>query len=103
MRRLPTSTTGSATVTLALNKLAAENFISGTISADGSPVEAAYVYAWSDDGQYAEAKTDADGTYKILVPTGSKWHVGADYSAVDDDGNETVYITDTSMRTSPRL
>ena len=89
--------TGSATVTLALNKLAAENFISGTISADGSPVEAAYVYAWSDDGQYAEAKTDADGTYKILVPTGSKWHVGADYSAVDDDGNETVYSTDTEI------
>ena len=78
--------TGSATVTLALNKLVENNFISGTISADGSAVESAYVYAWSDDGQYAEAKTDADGAYKILVPTGSKWHVGADFISVDDDG-----------------
>ena len=87
--------TGSATVTLALNKLAAENFISGTISADGSPVEAAYVYAWSDDGQYAEAKTDADGTYKILY---HRFQMACrQTSPIDDDGNETVYITDTEI------
>ena len=73
--------TGSATVTLALNKLAEDNFLaSGTVTADGSAVESAYVYAWSEDDLYADATTDSDGTYKLLVMAGSKWFVGADLS-----------------------
>ncbi len=89
--------TGSATVTLALNKLAEDNFISGTVTADGSAVESAYVYAWSEDDLYADATTDSDGTYKLLVPAGSKWFVGADFISVDDEGAETIYITDSEV------
>ena len=66
--------TGSATVTLALNKLAEDNFISGTVTADGSAVESAYVYAWSED-DLAPMRLPTGWCYKLLVPAGSKWFV----------------------------
>ncbi|MBT7852487.1 MAG: hypothetical protein HN675_04145, partial [Opitutae bacterium] len=89
--------TGSATVSLALEKLAEDNFISGTISTSEGVVDGAFVYAYSDDGQYAEGVTASDGTYKLLVPAGSKWHVGADHATVAEDGTESIYITDKDL------
>ncbi|MBT6462457.1 MAG: DUF5011 domain-containing protein, partial [Opitutae bacterium] len=91
------SATGAATVSLTLEKPAEENFIEGNIATGESTIEGAYVYAWSDDGQFAEGETDVDGNYKLLVPSGSTWHVGADFVNVDDEGTETIYITDNEL------
>ena len=35
--------------------------------------------------------------YKLLVPAGSKRFVGADFISVDDEGAETIYITDSEV------
>ena len=87
--------TGSATLQLA--KPSEANFIAGSVLVDGNPVEGAYVFGWSESGQSADAVTDAQGNFKLLVPKGSKWKVGADYVEVDESGNETLYVLDTEV------
>jgi protocatechuate 3,4-dioxygenase beta subunit len=67
-----------------------DNFISGSIlDESGNPLEEALVYAWADDGRESFAETDSSGAYKILVPNGTVWHLGGEYSIIDDSGNET--------------
>ena len=54
--------------------------ISGTVrlSSVGVP---AFVWAWSDNGGYAEVDTAADGTFTLPVKGGNTWHVGAGYES----------------------
>ena len=63
----------------------------------GNKLEEAFVYAWSDDGRVIEGETDANGTYKLKVPKGVVWHVGADYGETDDNGTETIFLTDVEL------
>ena len=71
-----------------------DNFISGSIlDESGNPLEEALVYAWADDGREAFAETDSSGAYKILVPNGTVWHVGGEYSLIDDSGTESFLST----------
>jgi hypothetical protein len=80
---------------LTITKPSTDNFISGTIlDPDGNPVEDAIVYAWSDDGREAYVETDVNGSYSLLVPNGSVWHVGAEYAEIDANGSETYFSTD---------
>ncbi|NBP80576.1 hypothetical protein EBU58_07625 [bacterium] len=84
----------SGIAVLALNKKSESNYISGTVLIDGNPVEDAYVFGWSDAGQSADTDTDEQGNFKLLVPKGAQWKVGADYFEVDNNGVETIYIID---------
>jgi hypothetical protein len=80
---------------LTITKPSTDNFISGTIlDPGGNPVEDAIVYAWSDDGREAYVETDVNGSYSLLVPNGSVWHVGAEYAEIDANGSETYFSTD---------
>ena len=80
---------------LTITKPSTDNYISGTIlDPDGNAVEDAIVYAWSDDGREAYVETDANGSYSLLVPNGSVWHVGAEYAEIDANGSETYFSTD---------
>ena len=75
---------------LTIAKPSEANFLSGTVKdSSGSVIEDAYVYAWSDDGREVSGPTSSDGTFSILVPAGSVWHIGAEHSVFDDnDGSE---------------
>ena len=80
---------------LTIAKPSEANFLSGTVKdSSGSVIEDAYVYAWSDDGREVSGPTSSDGTFSILVPAGSVWHIGAEHSVFDDnDGSETFFFT----------
>jgi protocatechuate 3,4-dioxygenase beta subunit len=91
------SNTNSGIAVLALNKKSESNYISGTVEIDGNPIENAYVYGWSDAGNSADSETDEQGNFKLLVPKGAQWKVGADYFQIDENGNETIYIIDEEL------
>ena len=83
---------------LTISKPSETNFISGTVSGpSGNLLSEAYVYAWADDGREVYSQTDSDGAFKILAPKGSVWHVGAEYSEIDDNGTETFLSTKLEM------
>ena len=79
---------------MTIGKPSVENFISGSVlDPSGSPIEEAFVYAWADDGREAFAETDENGAFSISVPSGTVWHVGSEYSLIDDNGTETYLST----------
>ena len=79
---------------LTIGKPSVENFISGSVlDPSGNPIEEAFVYAWADDGREAFAETDENGAFSISVPSGTVWHVGSEYSLIDDNGTETYLST----------
>ncbi len=79
---------------LTIGKPNAENFIAGTIvDEQGNPIEEAFVYAWADDGREVYGETDSNGAFSISVPAGTVWHVGGEYSLIDDEGAETYLST----------
>ncbi|MEK9986546.1 MAG: hypothetical protein VW879_17545, partial [Opitutae bacterium] len=61
---------------------------------ENDPVEGAYVFGWSNAGESADTTTDSSGNFKLLVPKGATWMVGADYIEIDENGNEFIYIAD---------
>jgi hypothetical protein len=82
-------------LSLSLGKIVDDNFIEGIIKDDNNTaLDGAYVYAWSDDGRVIEGETDANGSYKLKVPKGVVWHVGADYGQVEANGSETIYLAE---------
>ncbi len=92
---LSTNITG---LSLPLGKLVENNFVKGTIRDDSNTsLGGAYVYAWSDDGRVIEGESDENGSYELKVPKGTVWHVGADYGETDDNGSETIYLTENEL------
>ena len=86
---------------LTISKPSTDNFISGTIlDPSGNAVEDAIVYAWSDDGREAYVETDENGAYSLLVPNGVVWHVGAEYSELDENGSESYFATELEVDVS---
>ena len=88
----------SSDLNMSLGKLKEENFVEGTIiDEQGNKLEEAFVYAWSDDGRVIEGETDANGSFKLNVPKGVVWHIGADYGETDDNGTETIYVSEIEL------
>ena len=78
-----------------LVKPSTENFISGLATdSTGRPLVEAFIYAMTYDGLEAEAPTDQNGAFKILVPGGNIWQLGAEYSEINESGEETFYFTE---------
>ena len=85
--------TESATVEiqLTLGRKKAEEYLSGIVkSTNGAPLAKAFVYAWSPEGQAVEGKSEANGSFKLEVSTGSHWFVGADY--VDEETGSILAV-----------
>ena len=83
-----------ADLNLTIGKPSDQNFISGNVvDENGNALEEAYVYAWADDGREVYGQTDSNGAFNILVPNGSVWHVGGEYSLIDDSGTESFLST----------
>ena len=83
---------------LTIAKPSSLNFISGTISkSTNEPIEGVEVYAWADDGRELSTLTDANGSYELLVTSGSVWHVGAEYGEIDDNGTETLFFAENEV------
>ncbi|MFL2929163.1 MAG: hypothetical protein ACJZ72_11350 [Opitutales bacterium] len=78
---------------LTISKPSALNFISGTIAKSTNEIiEGATVYAWADDGREIDAVTDSNGSFKLTVPSGVVWHVGAEYGEIDENGTEALFF-----------
>jgi hypothetical protein len=78
---------------LTISKPSALNFISGTISKSTNEIiEGATVYAWADDGREIDAISDSNGSFKLTVPSGVVWHVGAEYGEIDENGTEALFF-----------
>jgi hypothetical protein len=78
----------SETETVNIAYGSADSHIVGTITLEDTGV-AGLVWAWSENGRYAETDANGDGTYSIPVKGSEVWHVGARYE--DEDG---FYATD---------
>jgi hypothetical protein len=92
------STSNASGRSLVLGKIIEDNFVEGTIRDDANnTLPGAYVYAWSDDGRKIEGEADDNGSYKLKVPKGTVWHVGADYGETDENGSETIYLADVEL------
>ncbi|MCL4384220.1 carboxypeptidase regulatory-like domain-containing protein [Patescibacteria group bacterium] len=75
--------------------------ISGTVTLNGSGTPA-YVYAWSDDGGFAQSNAISDGTYSLSVSQGTTWHVGARYENGTNpyQSNETIISLNSATATA---
>ena len=70
-----------------------ENYISGSVIDDSNnALEGAYVYAWTNDGLEASSYTNANGDFNITVASGNVWNVGSEYSTIDDNEAEIIYL-----------
>ena len=56
-------------------------------------MEGADVYAWADDGREVSGTSLSDGTFSLPVSPGTVWHVGAEFSIIDDNGTESFFFT----------
>jgi hypothetical protein len=66
--------------------------ITGKATLGGSGV-AAFVYAWADDGGFAQTIAAAGGNYTLAVSKGTVWHVGARY----ETGTKPYQAAETSV------
>ncbi|MDG0965450.1 MAG: carboxypeptidase-like regulatory domain-containing protein [Opitutales bacterium] len=83
---------------LTISKPSTLNFISGTISKSTNEViEGASVYAWADDGREIDTISDSNGSFKLTVPSGVVWHVGAEYGEIDENGTEALFFLKNEM------
>ena len=79
---------------LTIAKPSSSNFISGNvIGIEGTGLEGAIVYAWADDGRENETLTDSNGDFNVSVTSGVIWHVGAEFSEIDENGSESYLST----------
>jgi hypothetical protein len=78
----------SETETVNIQYGSADSALAGSVTLGGSGVDA-LVWAWSENGRYAETDASDDGSYTIPVKGDETWHVGAKYK--DGDG---FYIAD---------
>lgn len=97
-------------VTVAANGTAIANLafkiadieVIGTVNLDGSSQEGAYVWAWSEEGGYAEVQADDNGNYALNVTADDTWHIGTNSDVVDSTNyvRSEEYIIDTSTADS---
>lgn len=66
--------------------------INGQVTLDGTGVPA-FVYAWADDGGFAQYMSDSTGNYSLSVTRGTTWHVGARY----ENGTTPYESSETSV------
>ena len=102
------STDNLSGVEFKLLKPSEENYISGVVKDEsGRALEEAVVYAWTYDGLEAEALTDESGAFKLLVPNGTIWQVGAEYSEINASDAEIFYFSeyelDVDLRSSSKV
>jgi len=74
------------TVVVAANETSTKNFtlresnatVTGKITLGGVETMA-FVYAWADDGGFAQSMSGFNGNYSLDVSSGTTWHVGGGY------------------------
>ena len=74
------------TVVVAANETSTKNFtlresnatITGKVTLSGIETMA-FVYAWADDGGFAQSMSGFNGNYSLDVSSGTTWHVGGGY------------------------
>lgn len=95
------------TVTVASSQTQTVNFtlrqsdatITGTVTRGGNGA-GAFVYAYSDDGGFAQTTSNAAGSYSLSVSRGTTWTVGARYESGTtpyEAGEQTVSVTGSSV------
>ena len=77
----------------------ADATISGTVTKEGSGVNA-YVTSWSEDGGYAEANANNQGTYSLSVSSGTKWHVSSVIEVEKDIWKSVEKVVDLTNSTT---
>jgi len=92
----------NAEVTLTLGRRAEDEVIAGNVvDEDNSAVAGSFVYAWSEGGRFAEAESDANGSFALPVTSGDIWHVGAE-SVLESENDQVPYATDDETRVDLR-
>lgn len=71
--------------------------VSGKVELDGE-AESAFIWAYSDEGGYAQTESDANGDYTLNVTEDDEWHLGVN-SDVDEtndyiEGSEQIVSTE---------
>lgn len=88
------------TIVVAANETSIKNFtlresdatITGKVTLGGVETMA-FVYAWADDGGFAQGMSGFNGTYSIDVSSGTTWHIGAGY----ETGTNAYRSTETAV------